>query len=550
MRRARIDPTTLSMQWAKLVSMVDEASATLRRTAFSRVVTEANDYSCALFDARGQMIAQATQGLTSFTGVLAVAIGHFLRAFPPSRLAPGDSLILNDPWLGTGQVNDMLLVTPIFWRGRLVAYAANISHSPDVGGRVLSGDSREVFEEGIRLPISKLFARGRPNQELLRIFLNNVRVPDIVMGDLMAQQAANTTMRARVAEFLREYDLARLDHVASEILRRSERSMRAAIAGIPVGTYEGEVEADGFDRPLRIRATVRVDQHGITVDYGGSSPQVPAGVNCCWNFTYASTVFPLVCVARPPGPINGGHLRPLRVVAPEGSVLNPRFPAAGGARIMIAHFLPAVIFQALAPAVPDRVLADSAAPLWGPVISGLNQHGKRFADIIFLNGGLGARSMKDGLSVIGFPGNISSTPVEIFEHEKPVIVVSKELRQDSGGAGKYRGGCGQVFAMTSYAEHSITFAMRGDRIHHPPQGLFGGRLGSPGVATVNGRPIHSKHTILLERGDTLVLQTPGGGGFGDPAERAPGACVEDERNEYVSRESLARDYGRVALEAR
>jgi N-methylhydantoinase B len=529
-----IDPLALSMQWAKLQSIVDEASAALVRTAFSRIVTEANDFTCALFDADGEMMIQSAQGLSSFTGVLAIAIKHFLNAFPRKRLAPGDCLIMNDPWMGASQVNDMHVVTPIFSRGRIVAYAANISHCPDVGGRILSGDSREVFEEGIRLPMSKLFVRGVPNEQLLDIFLNNVRVPDIVRGDLMAQWSSNVIMERGVLAFLREYRLKDLRALSREIVGRSEAAMRAAIRAIPPGTYHSEIETDGFDEPLHIRTAVTVRRDRISVDYAGSSLQTPVGINCCWNYTYAETVFPLICVARPSSPVNGGCLRPLAVTAAEGSVLNPKFPAAVGARAMVSMYLAAAVFRALAAAVPDRVMADPAAPSWIPTLSGIDQYGKRFADIVFMNGGMGARPTKDGVNVMGFPANISSTPIEIFESEKPVLVNEKQLVTDGGGNGKYRGGTGQRFSMTSCANQPMTFAMRGERLQHPAQGLFGGEPGAPGVATVNGRPIHSKRTILLNPGDTLVLQVPGGGGYGRPEDRDPAAHADAVRNQYVT----------------
>lgn len=528
------DALMVSMQWAKLQSVVDEASATLLRTAFSRIVTEANDYTCALFGATGDMIVQSSQGLTSFTGVLAIAIKHFLAAFPASALEPGDCLIMNEPWLGASQVNDMHVVTPIFHRRRVVGYAANISHCPDVGGRILSGDSRDVFEEGIRLPMSKLFRKGRPNEELFRIFLNNVRVPDIVRGDLMAQWSSNAIMERGVLAFLREYKLDSLAGIGREILGRSERAMRAAIREIPDGVYTSEVTADGFDEPLRICTAIDVAGDRISVDYAGTSPQTPVGINCCWNYTYAETVFPLICVVRPSSPVNGGCLRPLTVTAPDGSVLNPRFPAAVGARAMASMFLAAAVFRAMAAALPDRVLADPSAPTWIPTCTGTDQYGKRFADIIFMNGGLGARPMKDGINVIGFPANISSTPVEIFENEKPMLIHEKELVADTGGRGQYRGGCGQRLVIQSFAEGPITFAMRGDRIDHPAQGLFGGGPGAPGRVTLNGEPMHSKRTIQVHPGDSMVLQTPGGGGYGDAASRSETARANDLRNGYVT----------------
>jgi N-methylhydantoinase B len=518
---------TLAVHWNRLIAIVDEASATLLRTAFSRIVTDAWDFTCALFDEDGRMIAQPTQGLPSFIGALATAVRHFLRAFPPGTLAPGDSLITNDPWIVTSQLNDMALVSPIFHRRRIVGYAANIAHSPDVGGRLLSADSRELFEEGLRLPLTKLIERGRPDPTLFDIIRTNVRVPDIVVGDLLAQEAANTAMIRRVTAFLAEEGLPDLRALSREIVGRSEQAMRAAIARIPDGTYESRVETDGFDAPLEIRATVTVAGDELAVDFAGTSPQQEMGINCTFNYAYAETVFPLICICAPDSPINGGTLLPLRVSAPDGTILSARHPAPLGGRLLVSMYIQCAMFRALAAAVPDRVLADCAAPAWTPVVQGINQHGQRFVDIVFLNGGLGARPDRDGVDVLGFPGNLSGTLVEIFENEKPMLVERRELAERTAGAGRYRGGAGLHFSVRSESTTPITVGLRADRLAHAAQGLRGGRAGAPGLVLLNGEPQHPKRTVVLRAGDTLTFRTPGGGGCGRPDERDPDRAARD-----------------------
>lgn len=542
-RRTRYDPITLGVHWSRLVAIVDEASATLVRTAFSRIVTDAWDFTCALFDEDGRLIAQPTQGLPSFIGSVATAVGHFRRAFPPETLAPGDTLVTNDPWIGTSQLNDMVFVSPIFHRRRIVGYAANISHSPDVGGRLLSADARELFEEGLRLPISKLIVRGRPNETIFNIIRANVRVPDIVVGDLLAQEAANRTMIRRVVELLEKEGLCDLSTLSREVLGRSEVAMRQAVARIPDGTYESRVETDGFDAPLEIRARVTVRGDEMAVDFAGTSPQQELGINCTFNYTYAETVFPLICIAGPETPINAGTLRPLRVTAPDGTILSATHPAPLGGRLLVSMYVQCAVFRALAQAVPGRVLADCAAPAWTPVVQGIDQHGRRFVDIVFLNGGLGARPSKDGVSVLGFPAPLGGTLVEIFENEKPMLVERRELAEDTAGAGRRRGGAGLHFVLRSEAPGPITVGLRGDRLEHPAQGLFGGRAAAPGIMQWNGKPQHPKRTIILRSGDVLTFRTPGGGGYGDPAERPRAGVREDVEAGLLSAERARADYG-------
>jgi N-methylhydantoinase B len=543
-----LDATTLTMWWNKLLAIVDEAQVTLLRTAFSRIVTEAWDFSCALFDTKGEMIAQGRHGLPAFLGCMAQALHDFQAAYPPKTLQPGDSLITTDPWIGASQINDVFFVTPIFHRSRIVAYAMSVSHSPDVGGRLLSADSKEVFEEGFRLPIMKLFKAGEPNEDLFRIIRLNVRVPDIVVGDLMAQLASNTIMARRLVEFLESKGLDDADALFSAVWERSDLAMRQAIAKIPPGTYRGEVETDGFDHPITLRCAITVKSDEIHVDCEGSSVQQEHGINCTKRWSFAEVAHACICVAHPSSPVNGATLKRVTYSVPEGTVINATYPAALGARALVAMYLQGMIFRTLAQAVPDRVIAETGTPPHLSAYMGLGNGGRRYVDIMFLNGGLGARPTMDGVSSIGWPANIAGIPVEVTENEKPLLFLAKELVTDSGGPGRQRGGLAAHLEVRSEARQPITVGVRLDRVHHPALGLLGGRPGGTAAVTVNGKPVHAKKTIALARGDVYAVCCAGGAGYGDPRERPPAAVLRDVRGGYVSTD-VARNEYRVALNA-
>lgn len=543
-----LDATTLTMWWNKLLTIVDEAQVTLLRTAFSRIVTEAWDFSCALFDTRGEMVAQGRHGLPAFLGCMAQALHDFLAAFPPETLQPGDSLITTDPWIGASQINDVFFVTPIFHRGRIVAYAMSVSHSPDVGGRLLSADSKEVFEEGFRLPIMKLFRAGEPNEDLFRIIRLNVRVPDIVVGDLMAQLASNTIMARRLVEFLEAKGLNDADALFSAVWERSDVAMRQAIAKIPPGTYRGEVETDGFDQPITLRCAITVKSDEIHVDCEGTSAQQEHGINCTKRWSFAEVAHACICVAHPSSPVNGATLKRVTYSVPEGTVINAIYPAALGARALVAMYLQGMIFRTLAQAVPDRVIAETGTPPHLSAYMGLGNGGRRYVDIMFLNGGLGARPTMDGVSSIGWPANIAGIPVEVTENEKPLLFLAKELVTDSGGPGRQRGGLAARLEVRSEARQPITVGVRLDRIDHPALGLFGGKPGGTAAVSVNGKPVHSKKTLALATGDVFAVRCAGGAGYGDPHERPSEAVLRDVRGGYVSAGVARDDYG-VALSA-
>ena len=512
------DPITLQILWGRLIATVDEASATLVRTSFSTVVRESNDFACVLLDARGRSLAQSTASVPSFIGTLPVTVRHFLEEFPPETLEPGDVLLTNDPWMGTGHLPDISVGRPVFRDGRLVGFAASVAHAPDIGGRIRSPDAREVFEEGLRLPILKLMKAGKPNEDLLKLIEYNVRVPDMVVGDLMAQVAANDMSARRLLQMMDEHGLNDLEELASEIHGYSEAAMRQAISQVPDGVYRYGFQTDGFEKPLTVQIEVRVDGDTVDVDYAGSSPQVDRALNVVPNYTYAYTAFAIKAALSPDIPNNEGGFRPISVHAPEGSIFNPRFPAAVGGRAVMGHFLPAAVFGALAQIVPEKVQAASGSPLWCMNVSGLDERGRRVATMFFVNGGQGASAHKDGISCISFPSNMSNTPIEVLEHTAPVEIEEKRLAEGSGGKGRRTGGMGQQVAVRIRSQGPATIAFLADRTKFPAFGLEGGYEGALGSITLNGRPLDPKRIHVVQPGDLVVLSTPGGGGFGKPEE--------------------------------
>jgi N-methylhydantoinase B len=548
---AAIDPLTLEVFWSRLIAVVNEQAAALIRSAFSPSVAEAGDISACAFDRRGYLIAQAVTGTPGHINSMARCLQHCIATYPESTLAPGDVLITNDPWHTSGHLHDITIVTPVFRGRELVGYFGNICHVADIGGRPFSADARELYEEGLFIPLTKLFVAGEPNAELLKLLRANVREPEAVVGDLYAMAAANAVGAARLLAFMDEFGLPDITPLADEVIGRSERAMREAIAQVPDGVYRHQVTLDGYDEPLTLAVTLTVRGSDLLVDYTGSSPQSEYGINVVMNYTEAYTTFGLKCALAPEVPNNEGSFRPVRITAPEGSILNCRRPAPVAGRHIIGQWLPSVVHGALAQAVPDRVLAEGAANLWSTQFVGVDRHGQRFTLLFFNSGGMGARPTKDGLSSTAFPSGVRGTPAEIIEARAPLLVVRRELRTDSGGAGKYRGGLGHWLVLRGIGmQRPYRFAPFFDRTVYPAQGYLGGRSGAPGVYELgDGRRPHPKQTIWVEPGVDIILGLPGGGGFYDPLERDPEAVREDVRNELVSPERAQADYGVVLTPA-
>ena len=536
-----IDPVTLEVIWNRFLSVANEQQDALIRTAFSTIVRESQDLACGLFDTKGRMIAQSLSGTPGHINAMATSMKHFLAAFPPEKLAPGDVLITNDPWQTAGQINDITITTPIFRNGKMIALFANTCHSADIGGRILSAEAREVFEEGLRIPIMKLFERGEPNPTLIQIVRANVRQPDEVIGDFYAQTACNETGGRALLEMMNEFALDSIDPVAEEIIRRSEAAVRAEIRKLPDGEWRNETWSDGFEEPIVVRCAVKVAGDEIFMDFSGSSPQSTRGINVVFNYTHAYASFAIKAAICPDVPHNEGSFRPVHVSAPAGSILNALDPAPVASRQVIGHFIPSAIFAALSGAMPGRLMAPGADPIWLSVWRGDNPP---FTLTVFQVGGTGARPVKDGLNAVGFPSGVAGVPAEVIESLSPVVMKRRQLRPDSGGAGEWRGGLGQLTEFARRGEGRWSVSSIADRTSYAAPGLLGGAAGATGeVALDDGTRFNAKALRDLKNSDIVHVNLPGGGGYGDPKKRDIEKVCWDVVEGYITAEEAERKYG-------
>jgi N-methylhydantoinase B len=526
---------TLELLWRRLISVVDEAAASLVRTSFSTIVRESNDFACVVTDAQGRSIAQATKSIPSFIGTVPRTIRGFLDVFPPESLHEGDVLITNDCWLGTGHLPDITVAKPVYLDGRLVAFAGSVAHSPDIGGRVRSADAREVFEEGLQIPPMKVMDRGRMDRTLERILRHNVRVPDQVMGDLYAQFTALSLIERHIIGLMKERGLATLDELSHELRSRTESAMRSAILALPDGTYYAEAVSDGIDRPIRLKLALTVVGDRIVADFAGSDAQVPSSINVCLAYTTAYTSYGIKAVLCPDVANNDGALVPLHITAPAGSIVNSRPPAAGGARALIGHFLPAMVISALSQVAPGRVIGGVGSPLWCVNIAGTRGDGRTFANLFFLNGGFGASAHGDGTNVLSWPSNVSSTPVEIIEQMAPLKVHFRGLRRLAEANGAFRGGTGQEILLESLNPSPAVMSFMAERTtpEAAAPGIHGGLAGAPGEILIDGRPVDPKARHVVEAGAKVLLRTPGGGGYGDRSTRSHDLIEKDRAGGYA-----------------
>ena len=544
-----IDPISLEILWNRLISIVNEQATALQNASFTTVVREAGDLSAGVFDIQGNMIAQAVTGTPGHINTMAMAVRHFLKEYPWEALEEGDSLISNDPWLTSGHLNDFTVVTPVFLQGKPVALFANTCHAIDVGGRMFGADARQVFEEGIYVPILKLFRKGQANKDLFRLIKQNVRAPELVEGDLRAQVGGNEVGGAKLLEFMEEYRFASLAPLAEAIITTSEKAMRQAITELPQGTYHHEIRMDGFDTPITVKIAVTVKGSDLLVDYAGTSPQCDRGINVPFAYCVAYTTYPLKCAVSPHVPNNEGSFRPVHITAPEGCILNCQFPAPVGGRHIIGHFLSTAVFGALAPAIPDRVLADGAANIWITQFTGKDQAGKNFTYVFFSSGGMGARPDKDGISATAFPSGIQGVPAEIIENVSPLVMEARALVPDSGGPGKHRGGLGQEMVLSVRTAEPVIHSAMYDRTKFPALGFAGGKSGGLGDFFLSdGTRPHPKAQYWLSPDKKVVLRLPGGGGFFSPLERDPEAVRQDVLSGYVSVPAAREQYGVVLSE--
>ncbi len=534
MSSERFDPITLELLWTRLISATDEAAAALVRTSFSTLVRESYDFSCIVTDESGQSLVQATQSIPSFIGTLPRTVKHFLDAYPVEKLKPGDVLITNDMYQGSGHLPDVNLGKPIFHEGRMIGYAATTAHAPDIGGKIRSPEPREVFEEGLQIPIMKMIDAGEVNDTLVSIIRKNVRTPDQTMGDLWAQVVALDVMEARTIALLKDAGLDNLRDLAAEIHTRCEAAMRAAIREVPDGVYKSALDIDGqLDAPAHLEMALTVKGDEIDIDFTGTSPQVDRAINSAMCFTFAQTVYGVKCMLAPNLPNNEGSFRPITIRAPEGCIVNPVFPASGGSRMLTGHFLGSMVLQALGQVLPGRVMASPGSPHWGMNQSGV-KNGKPYANMFFFSGGIGANSLRDGTNCLQWPGNTSFTPIELSERISPFRIRHKRLRADSGGPGEHRGGLGQEILFENRSETPIAVSFLTEHILYPPLGIAGGQPAACGILEINGKPAHAKRQHILNKGDTVLLATPGGGGLGAPQRRSRIKVEDDLKQGYIT----------------
>lgn len=527
------DPMTLEVLWTRLRSVTDEAAKVIVRTSFSTLSIEANDFSCVLTDANGHSLAQNTASIPSFIGTLPATVRHMLREVGLANMQAGDVYITNNPWIGTGHLNDISLVKPVFLGKRVVAFAATTSHVPDIGGRIRSAEPREIYEEGFHIPPMRLMAAGKPDQSLILLLRTNVRTPDQTVGDIFAQASALQLMESRVLEILHDHALGDFEALAAQLFGLSETAMRAAISALPEGTYTYGFQTDGLEEPFTFKVAVSIRNGGILADFAGTSLQQPRAINCVMAYTYAMTAYALKAALLPGLPNNEGMFRPIKVIAPDGCLLNPRHPAPTGGRAAVGHYVPPLIYGALSGIIPERIIAACGSPLWILTVSGVKDNGKSFANVFFYNGGMGATAQKDGESALSWPSNISSTPTEIVERDTPFFTRYKRLVPGSGGKGRFRGGLGQELLLENRHPTPLATVFIVERLKVPAPGLAGGGEGALGQVHLNGVPLaDTRKQVILAKGDTLLLRTPGGGGYGDPAARDPAAAERDRKLGY------------------
>ncbi len=554
-----LSPIRLQLMWDRLIAVVEEQAQTLLRTGFSTSTREAGDLSAGVFDPAGRMLAQAVTGTPGHVNAMARSVRHFLDEFPLGDMAEGDVFLTNDPWKGTGHLHDFTFVTPAFRQGRIVALFASTCHVVDIGGRGMTSDGRQIYEEGLYVPLMRFARAGEVDRGLLGIVGANVREPVQVIGDLHSLAACNDVACRRLTGMLDEFGIADLDRLGAHVLERSRTAALEAVGRLAPGLYRHAMRIDGLEEPVDLVAAMTVGAAGIDVDFTGSSGVSSYGINVpiCYTEAYAS--FGVKCIVAPSVPNNEGSLSVIRVTAPRGTILNAEHPAPVAVRHVTGQMLPDVVFGCLHQALGGGVPAEGTSCLWNLYAFGgpgrVDAAPQDLADsepftvLSFHSGGAGARPGKDGLSATAFPSGVRNVPVEVTEAISPLVVWRKEYRADSGGPGRHRGGLGQVMELGLGADAPFAFSALFDRIEHPPRGRDGGGDGAAGgVRLGSGGVLAGKGTQTIPPGDRVVIEMPGGGGLGDPLTRDAAAVAADLRAGLVSPGAARAAYG-VALDS-
>ena len=526
------------VMWNRLLSVVEEQGQTLVRTAFSPIVRECGDISAGVFDLEGRMMAQAVTGTPGHVNSMAESVKHFINYFPLNTMNERDIFITNDPWMGTGHLNDFVLTTPCFKDNKIVGLFSCTSHLTDIGGLGVGPDATDIHMEGLYIPMLKLADRGVMNETLLKLVSKNTRQPVETEGDVYSLAACNDIGCKRLVEMMNEFEIDDLKSLSDFIYDKSLSAVENEIKKIPNGVYENSMMIDGFEKDIKLEAKLTVSDKSISVDYTGTSDKSKFGINVPLSYTKAYTCFGLSCLVSAEIPNNAGSLKPFEIDAPLGSILNAPYPAAVCARHIIGQMLPDVVFGCLEKAIPDKVPAEGASCLWNITFRGKTDRGANnnslFAVTAVVNGGTGARPNKDGLSATAYPSGVRGTPVEINEAVAPLLFLKKEYNPGSGGKGKYNGGLGQLIEIKSAINEDMDLLASFDRIKFPARGRFNGSNGKPGQVSIKGKgKLNGKGTQVIKAGDILQIHTPGGAGYGDYLERDQGLLEKDLENEFL-----------------
>jgi N-methylhydantoinase B len=540
------------IQWNRLIAVVEEQAQTMIRTAFSTTVREAGDLSAGVFDLQGRMLAQAVTGTPGHVNSMAESVGHFLAKFPAASMKPGDHYITNDPWLATGHLHDLTVVSPAFRGGKIVGLFANTAHIIDIGGLGMGPEGRSVFEEGLYIPIVKCFDAGAPNETFFDFIRAGSRTPVELEGDIYSLCACNDAGSKRLVEMMNEFAMDSLDDLAEYIFEASRRATLLEIAKLPRGTFRSDIKSDGYEAPVTLKAAMTIHADRIVVDYAGTSGLSRRGINVPPAYCRAYSCFGIKCVVAPEVPNNWASLAPFEMEIPEGSILNAPRPYPVSVRHVIGQLIPDLMMGCLHQAVPGRVNAEGSSALWNPPLRGGSQVSGQEAEvddfeiITFNSGGTGARPSKDGLDGTAFPSGVRTMPVEATENVAPVIFWKKELRPDSAGAGKTRGGFGQIMEIGAKGDAEFAVNAIFDRVANPPKGRDGGGTGAGGWVGLNdpnGTVLRTKGFQVIPKGRRLLLKLPGGGGMGDPKARDPELVKRDVADGLITPQAAREIYG-------
>ncbi len=527
------------IMWNRLISILEEQALTLVRTAFSTSVREAGDLSAGVFDPEGRMMAQAVTGTPGHVNTMAAAVPHFINDIGPERIFPGDVYITNDPWKGTGHLHDITVCTPVFIGDRLVGFLACTAHVVDIGGRGYGPDASEVYEEGIRIPIMKWIERGDLNADLVNIIANNVREQDQVLGDIHGLAACNETARRRLIEMMSEFELDGLGELAEFIFDRTAAATLKALEAVPAGQYVNTMDVDGYNESITLAVTLTVTEVGMHADFAGTSPLSAFGVNVPLTYAQAYFTYGMLVALAPGIPNNFASLEPFTVSAPDGVILNAQDPDPVSVRHVIGHFVTDLCLGAIAGPLPEVIPAEGAGALWNFQASARSAEPTELLPpveiLMFNSGGSGARPSLDGLTATAFPSGVMTMSAEATEQIGPIVIWRKEIRENSGGAGRQRGGLGQIIEIGPTDGYLFEFSAMFDRVENPARGRAGGHDGQPGAVYLDdGTPFAAKGKQVVPADRRLVLELPGGGGFGNPEDRDPAAVANDRAQGYVS----------------